>query len=86
MAEKIKDEILAKLSEKLLDEAERDLAPANNNTRLNCWACGEYGESAEQCYSCNNCNLWTLKKIFLHNRRFLRQLDIDQCRKIGLTN
>lgn len=85
MVEKVKDETLAKLSKRILDEENKTLAPTNNNTKLNCWACGEYGETAEQCYACNNCSLWTLKKIFLHNRRFLRQLELRQLHRIGLT-
>lgn len=85
MPDKIKDEILAKLSERLKDEEEKMLAPANNNSKLNCWACGKYYEAAEECYDCTSCSLWTLKKIFLHNRRFLRYLELDQLHKMGFS-
>lgn len=82
---KIKDSTLAKLSERLLDDNEMDLAPLSNPAKMNCWACGKYECEAEQCYNCSECSLWTLKKIFLHNRRFLRYLDSDQLRKMGFS-
>ena len=85
MAEKVKDNILAKLSERLLEEADKELAPYSSNAKLNCWACGKYDGDAEQCYHCHQCNLWTLKKIFLHNRRFLRYLSPMQLRKMGFS-
>jgi hypothetical protein len=85
LAEKIKDETLAKLSEKLNDEKEKDLAPTSSSSKLNCWTCGKYSDEAEHCYDCNHCNMWTLKKIFLHNRRYLRHLESHQIHKMGLT-
>jgi flagellar biosynthesis/type III secretory pathway chaperone len=83
MAEKIKDAILAKLSERLEEDKVERLSPETNNAKLNCWACGKYDGDAEKCYQCNQCNLWTLKKIFLHNRRYLRYLEGSMLRRMG---
>ena len=83
MAEKIKDAILAKLSERLEEDKVEALAPETNNAKLNCWTCGKYDGDAEKCYDCNQCNLWTLKKIFLHNRRYLRNLEGSMVRRMG---
>jgi hypothetical protein len=85
MGERIKDDVLAKLSERLTEEAEKFLAPSTSNYKINCWTCGKYDQQAEHCYDCQNCNLWTLKKIFLHNRRYLRYLDIDQLHRMGFS-
>jgi hypothetical protein len=85
MPEKIRDDILAKLSERLTEEAEKDLTPTDNTAKLNCWTCGKYYDSAEECYQCNDCSLWTLKKIFLHNRRYLRYLELDQLHRMGFS-
>ena len=85
MVEKVKDNVLAKLSERLLEENARSLAPEDNLAKINCWTCGKYDGSAEDCYHCNDCNIWTLKKIFLHNRRFLRYLENDQLHRMGFS-
>ena len=85
MVIKIKDETLKKLSKRLEGENQRTLAPESNNSKLNCWACGKYYEEAEECNKCQNCSLWTLKKIFLHNRRYLRYLDNEQLQKMGFS-
>jgi hypothetical protein len=85
MVKKIKDSTLAKLSERLQPEFEEELAPESNHAKINCWTCGKYDAEAEHCYHCSDCNLWTLKKIFLHNRRFLRHLDRYQLNKMGFS-
>jgi hypothetical protein len=85
MVDKIKDEVLAKLSVLLKEETEKAFREADNCSKINCWTCGKYYEEAEECYDCQDCNLWTLKKIFLHNRRFLRNLDLDQLHKMGFS-
>ena len=86
MVLKIKDEVLAKLSERLTEENINLLAPTNNHNKLNCWTCGKYDEQAEECYVCGECSVWTLKKIFLHNRRFLRYLESDQLHRMGFSD
>ena len=83
---KIKDKILAKLSERLLEDSESELAPTTNNAKLNCWTCGNYDGEAEKCYHCPLCNVWTIKKIFIHNRRYLRHLTNDQLHKMGFSS
>ena len=83
MVKKIKDSTLTKLSERLSKDFENELSPETNPAKINCWTCGKYDEEAEHCYLCERCNLWTLKKIFLHNRRFLRYLDQDKLNKMG---
>jgi hypothetical protein len=85
LVEKIKDEVLQKLSGLLYEQPDKILQPVNNATKLNCWTCGKYYESAEECYDCMDCNIWTLKKIFLHNKRFLRYLDLDQLHLMGFS-
>ena len=85
LVKKIKDSILAKLSEKLDEKLIDDLKPETNSAKINCWTCGKYDEEAEQCYNCHQCNLWTLKKIFLHNRRYLRYLDTWQLHLMGFS-
>ncbi len=86
MVLKVKDEVLAKLSERLIETDENILSPATNNTKLNCWACGKYDGEAEVCSHCDLCNVWALKKIFLHNRRYLRHLDTPSLHKMGFSD
>ncbi len=85
MVRKIRDETLAMLSKRLDGDCEKNLAPATNDFKLNCWVCNKYENEAEQCTKCSDCNLWTLKKIFLHNRRYLRYLEPNQLHKMGFS-
>lgn len=85
MVDKVSNDVLAKLSERLTEDAEKLLAPETSNSKINCWACGNYDSNAAECYQCQQCNLWTLKKIFLHNKRYLRYLDLHQLHLMGFS-
>ena len=84
MVKRVKDEVLEKLGERLMEE-DSYLAETTSNAKINCWSCGNYEEDAEQCYICQSCTTWTLKKIFLHNKRYLRHLNCTQLRKMGFS-
>ena len=84
MVKKIKDIVFHRLSERLKEDSEKMQHLTDNYTKLQCWKCGNYEQNAEQCYHCQHCNIWTLKKIFIPNRRYLQFLNNEQLQKIGI--